>query len=222
MKNLFRLIIGIALLATLSGCGNQSASTGVTVVQKLRTSLSARKQVPLTTADLRARLTPEVHAQIGRPVMITELPKIKVASVIIYTEENAGYVTWLTPDSVGVTTYAGLVTATRGIGFDLMSADVSDAYRALTGKKTASTGRRIHRYLDGEDKIVPIRFDCSYIRQPDRNGFFATESCVSGKTRIENQYWLDKKRRIVKSVQWMGQRNGYILTEGPILPPKPT
>lgn len=207
----------MCLVMVVTACGSQRDSTARTAISSLQSALS-KKSAPLTTATIRARLTPEVLAQFNSPVMIAELPKVSVASVIVLTEQSLGYDTWFTPDGVSVVTRQGLVTATRGVGYDLMSADVSDTLNALKGPLKPSRGTRVHEYLDGEDQIVSLTFDCTYFKKRARGGYWVSESCVSGKTQIENQYWLNTSHGIVQSVQWIGARNGYMLIEGPILP----
>ena len=164
----------------------------------------------LTTAILRTRLTPEVRASIGAPVVIAELPTLKVAAVMAEVARNGGVTTWQGNDGVGLSTKSGLLISTRGIGFDLMSSSVEGPLAMITGQGTG-TAIRDHRHLDGEDQEVLTRFECTYLHSKHH----VSENCASKKLTITNQYWLDQSGDIWRSQQWAGVRNGYILLEIP-------
>lgn len=210
------LILVLAATLALGACGTERQNPLRGALGNALKQLTNRqpKQV-LTTADIRARLTPELRAQIGRPVLIVELPKLKVAAGVIEVAQNGGHVTWFAEDGVGLSTRSGLLTSTRGLGFDLMSADVAGPLSVITGRGTGQA-LRVHRYLDGEDQEYAIRFTCTYVRRQT----LVSESCdAEGKQHqglvIQNRYWLTKAGKIWRSEQWAGARNGYMLIEVP-------
>lgn len=208
-----RILIASLLIAVLglSACGSDRSALPGAIFGSLKNALSRNKQPPLTTEILRARLTPEVRAQFGVPILIAEVPKQKVAAVVFYVTQNADTITWNAGDGVGIYTRKGILTGSRGVGYDLMAADVSGPLSVILGKGNG-IATRTHKYLDGENREVAIRFDCTYVR----TGAVVTESCETKGLAIENTYVLNKKGEIQASRQWMGARNGYMLLEAPI------
>ena len=208
----FALIAALAGSLALSACGTESNDPVRTTVLNNAKNLFSKRgpQQVLTTAILRARLTPDVRASIGASVLIAELPKIKVAAVVAAIAQNGNVITWQAQDGVGISTKAGLLLSTRGIGFDLMSSSVDGPLAMITGHATG-TAIREHRHLDGEDQLVLTRFECTYLRSKD----YVAESCSNPKLTIENQYWLDQSGDIWRSKQWVGAKNGYMLLENP-------
>ena len=214
------LAVALAAFVGLSACGSETGQTSVlqTSVNALRGIIAQRGQAPLTTAVLKTRLTPQVRAQIGLPVLIAELPTLKVAAVIILAARNGAVTTWQSPDGITVSTQGGLLKATRGVGFDLMAADVAEPLAIITGSGTGQA-RRMQRYLDGENGDVVVRLLCGYTRE----GRKVTELCVTDRTAlgepadlsIQNHYWLDGQGQIRQSSQWLGARNGYMLLQDP-------
>jgi hypothetical protein len=209
----FPIIAALICALAVSACGTERANPLRGEVGKALKGLTKRKtEQTLTTDILRARLTPELRAQIGRPVLIAELPELKVAAVVIEVAQNGGYTTWHAGDGVGISTKAGLLTSSRGIGFDLMSADIDGPLAVIMGRAKGQA-TRIHRYLDGEGQEILRRFTCVYQQGQDQRR--VVESCDSTGLNIENQYWLNARGQIWRSQQWAGERNGYILLESP-------
>lgn len=210
----FSLIAALACTLVLSACGTASDNPlRASLFNNLKqlTTKKAPQQV-LTTAILRARLTPELRAQIGSPVLIAELPKLKIAAVVFQVAQNGGATTWFAEDGVGFSTKSGLLLSTRGIGHDLMSSYVDQSLAMIKGHgKGVGAATRLHRFLDGEDQEVLYRFTCTYSRTKSH----VLENCETKDLAIENQYWLDKTGEIWRSKQWAGLRNGYILLEKP-------
>jgi len=210
----FPLIAALLGALTLGACGTASDNPlRATLFNNLKQLVSKKEpQQVLTTAILRTRLTPEVRAQLAASLMIVELPTLKIASVVSEVAQNGAVTTWFAPDGVGLSTKAGMLISTRGIGFDLMSSSIDGPLAIVTGSGEG-VATRIHRVLDGEDQEVVLRFECTYTR--DKSYVF--ESCtgkVSGKDlTIENHYWRDKSGEILSSKQWAGVRNGYMLLE---------
>ncbi len=215
-----RSSIALCLALALSACSSDKQleqSVGASVFQNLKGSISQRKAAPLTTQILRARLTPESHAQIGLPALIVELPKRKLAAVVFENERNGAFTNWQALDGVGLTTRDGILVSTRGLGFDLMSTNTEGARASIIGRaKTDAT--RQQRYLDGEGQTVLIALKCSYSESANGSQSLVVEKCSGAGVPIQNKYWLNTRRDITKSVQWVSQRNGYMLLEGPIQP----
>ena len=200
-------VAGAALI--LASCGNVQNDDSVTA--QVRARLEARKQAAAAVPDiaaLRAQLTPEVIAQIGGPILIVQTPSRDAVAVLNRVGNNNGVETFLTPDGVAISLRDGMVIATRGLGFDLMTADVAEPLLALKG--LGSTAVRIHRYLDGENQIVAKSFTCAYAVT---GSLRVAETCTSSLDSFENSYVLDASGNIVSSRQWVSPQIGVVLIE---------
>jgi hypothetical protein len=159
-----------------------------------------------TADDIRARITPEVRASYANvPLKVATLEKSNLASVLVREEVNQSTETYITPDGISVALRNGLLVATRGLGYDLMSADVEDVRNSL---RTGRQAVRIHRYLDAEEQIYIRSFVCDYV-----GGRTVRETCYSEKLKIINAYEIDEAGRIVQSRQWISPQQGYIKIE---------
>jgi hypothetical protein len=135
---------------------------------------------------------------------------------------NAGYITWSTVEKQTLTLRQGVMTATRGLGDDLMSSDVSATIRAI-----ASGGGddivRVLRHLDGDDQTIETRFTCRLttagretITLSSGENLATTrlvERCVAGNQTVENIYWKDTGGTVRRSRQWISASLGYILID---------
>ncbi|MCK0097153.1 YjbF family lipoprotein [Yoonia sp. F2084L] len=188
----------------LAGCGNASNEDDLTgqLWERLTSSGGAPAEAPSFDA-LRAGFTPAVMAQIDGPVLLVSIPTLGTAAALTRTSVNNGVETFLTADGISISLQDGLVVATRGLGFDLMTADVSEVSRALRGGQSSAV--RIHRYLDGENQLVTRSFVCRYTN-PVGQG--TQEQCTSRLGIIENSYIVDKNGLFSSSRQWISPQIG--------------
>lgn len=134
--------------------------------------------------------------------------------------ENAGVVSWVTGDRIGLGLKQGVLVSTRGLGQDLMAADVS----GLLGALRAGRGQtiRIHDYLDGENQIHRSRFQCD-VQLVGREVLsiyglkVATkhmiESCQNPDYSFQNHYWISAGGKIWQSRQWVGPALKYVFVQ---------
>lgn len=175
-----------------------------------------------------ARSMPDVRNQITRtqldtvqqPLIFVELDTLGTAASLVQGGRNGDVVTWLTADRVGLSYRDGLIVATRGLGQDLISADVSGTARALAG----GAGRyhtRLHSYLDGTHQTRYRTFRCLITdRRPETIEIFdrshattrVEETCYSTDLQVVNRYWTGGGV-MWKSQQWVSPAIGYLLTE---------
>lgn len=125
-------------------------------------------------------------------------------------ETDGAHQVWASKDGAQITLTDGVLTATRGFGADLMSAE-APSRAALTDARPDHP--RLRYFLSGEGQTRRIAFECSVT---DGEGSAAAEgrelveTCTSeiGKTR--NQYWLGADNRLLKSREWVSPGLGYI------------
>ncbi|PIE12414.1 MAG: hypothetical protein CSA70_09695 [Rhodobacterales bacterium] len=151
------------------------------------------------------------------PLTVTVIENTKVGAVLTRIETNGDYGTWASGDRRFVTLKHGIVTGSRGLGNDLMSADV-EAVSALIRARKPGTATRVHRYLNGQNLTVELRATCSVTVGKKSRVTGATinsmttrviETCIAGETRFENSYQVDSRGYALLSRQWLGDVNGY-------------
>lgn len=193
----------------LASCGN--VQNDDSIIAQIRAGLAAQKQTASPAPDvaaLRARFTTDIMAQIGGPILIVQIPSRDAVAVLTRVGTNIGVDTFLTPDGITISLRDGMVVATRGLGFDLMTADIAEPLLAVKG--SGDTAVRVHRYLDGENQIVANSFGCAYSVTGARR---VTENCTSSLGSFENSYVLDAGGNIASSRQWVSPQIGAVLIE---------
>ena len=218
-----RIIAGLALAATvLSGCAGGETGTAPIyrqIFEATKGSIQknrARKAAPppLTRAALSEVTDPYVEVTLERSGITAYL----FQSTRRGDEIPGEIVQWRTDDEVTITTRAGMVIATRGLGGDLLSASVPAA-AGIIGP--ARGGERQLDVRTGDLEVAQLTLACELedrgaasveiveLRHPARH---LVERCaVSGGGRVENEYWVDQSAGIVwQSVQWAGPHVGYL------------
>ena len=131
--------------------------------------------------------------------------------------ENGARTTWLGASGVGVTVESGVVVATRGLPRDLMGADASQTVQAI--RAGGGTATRVHDFLSNQDEITQFTMQCEITSKGaddvSRMGqtIAATryeELCRSDGLTLTNVYWVDRTRRIVRSLQAVSPDAGYL------------
>ncbi|THD76751.1 YjbF family lipoprotein [Thalassobius vesicularis] len=193
------MIRTLALLLLLAGC---TQPKGIYV--SLDSIVSRRQLDTVETPLIAARLT-------GAGTLATMIP----------AGRNGDVVTWRSGDGVSISLQQGLLVATRGMGDDLMAADVRDTLAMLDGQDGAEY-TRIHTYLDGEYQPVFKAFRCrEELRAADRIEIVerqhdttrVEETCFGPQGSIANTFWIGADGTIWKSKQWISPGLGYMETE---------
>ena len=135
---------------------------------------------------------------------------------------NGDVITWEAPDEVSISLAGGVLVATRGLGPDLMSAEVAQTRRMLAGAPMPARGYpRLHSYLDGENRPQFDSYLCREAgRRPEtitlrgmtRQTVRVTERCTAPDIGFVNEYWIGADGLLWRSRQWIGPRLGYLET----------
>ena len=130
---------------------------------------------------------------------------------------NGTHETWRASDGRGVVLFAGILTSTHGLGHDLFSADVSDLVLLIENRRGGSV-ERIHRYIDGENKVFLKAYRClvtaglAKISEPGLTT--VTETCQGTENSFTNIYQINPANgRFRSSRQWVGTTVGYLQFE---------
>lgn len=183
----------------------------------------------LTGAACAPAAAPDVRALISRvqvdrspqPLLLAEVPALATAATLIPQGSRDGVTTWRTADDVALSFRDGLVVATRGLGVDLMSADVAGTQAAFGGGARQDYSR-LMTFVDGEGQTVFRAFVCEMTapraeRIEVLGAAFDTlrhdETCFSTGLRVDNSYWRDADGTMRRARQWVSPIAGYLTTE---------
>ena len=181
------------IATTLAGCSQTRLEGSV--------SLDASSQPDRRSVSLSESAPERIRA---------ELIDMGSSGVFFEVARREGVVTWRAPDESAIITEDGLLKSTFGLGFDLVSADVADISPLILNGENG-TGIRVHRYLDGENQIVPRAFRCEIRTSETAAGRSRLiETCFGADLSFENDYVLAADGGILTSRQWVGPQVGLI------------
>lgn len=205
----------------LASCGSEGQEPELTeqLVGALKTAVSQRQQ----------RGAPQAAAQVTRaqveqstvPLLRLTIGEDNSQATAAALAQNGDTETYLMGTGQAVYLRGGLLTGTRGLGYDLMSLDMP--YRSINAAVGKGSYQRVHRYLNNENTLYKQSFTCSAqtvgsgtLNQLDRSYAVrhVTETCEGGDIRFQNTYDLDRKSgQVWRSRQWVGPTAGYGVIE---------
>lgn len=186
----------------------------------LMTSLSACAR-PGPLPDPRLLVNRAQIDQSPKPLLLSKVDTLGGGGTMIVLARRDGVVTWRTADFVTFSYRDGLLLATRGLGYDLMSADVSGTHAALVGEPKQDYAR-FATYLGPNDETLFRAFRCNMrnvgsdlVRSFDISfpAIRMEETCTSTGLQITNRYWIAPGGGVRRSLQWVGPELGYLETE---------
>lgn len=194
-----RLALALSALALVAACSAQAPSASA----------------------IRASMTQAQLAQLSTPLMLAEVPDSGLAATLVPVQSRGGVETWRTGDAQTLTFREGVLIATRGLGDDLMSADVNGTLAALR-RGGGTDYPRLMSYLDGEDRNEFRAMTCNMsapqsatvegigTRYPTR---LSVETCYTTGLSVTNRYWHDVNGKMRRAEQWAGPGLGMLVTE---------
>ncbi len=210
MKPVFAIL---AATVALAGCGTDTGQND------MKSVLVGIKERGLKVEDAGTTAAPDVGTMLAGttgPLRLVAFDLDGATAGVQQIARNGAYRTFATADRRTITFEHGMMTATRGLGNDLMSANV-DGSLALIRARKGGTAVRIMRYLDGENATQTLRFDCTV--KPGATGMTAngavkaatqqvTEYCKSDARSFNASYAVTSDGEIVASHQWMSPARG--------------
>lgn len=208
MRMLSKSVMLFALFLGLQGCGNDGQKEFYTGLwQSAKDTLPSDEKEALATEN--AAIAAVELAKIDKPLILTKTGEIR--TLLIPVSENGGYEQWHAPGKLGFTFKEGVLTATRGLGDDLMDADVEESIARIRSKSTRPA-TRVHRYLSGVNTIIVRSYVCIVKQEGLENTSVfgkilrlerVSETCTNSDTTFENLYWVDPRDGFVwKARQW--------------------
>lgn len=216
-----RLLAGALALVMLAACGNDKgepsplgaavgglAKATVSRVKARRAgdSGSAQAAAPATRADIE---------KYGIPILRAVIPARGADALVTITDNKGEVVTWSTTDGTSFSLRNGVLIQTRGLGPDLMSAQVPTVAML---SQDGGTHPRLYFFLGPEDKTTRRTYECSVavvgretieIFQRSHATTHVTETCVRPQGKVTNEFWIEGGT-VRKSRQWASGLTGYI------------
>lgn len=171
-------------------------------------------------------ITGQIAAQTPQPVgperLRVTLPARGASATLAPVARNGDVTVWQTRDGITLSFRDGLLIGTRGLGDDLMSADVEGTQAMLRAPATDLYHLHVRTYLGGEDQTLYRRYHCRETGRADSDLSVAGEtrrtrrievSCTAPEGELTNIYWVDRSGGIVKSRQWVSPAVGYMDVE---------
>lgn len=220
---------GALLAALLGGCGSESDGagailkstvaefTGEEVTATPRTGPSPGSAPRLTRAQLEAA---------GAPMIRIRLEGENAISLMTAQARNGPYTTYLSKFVQSLTLQGGLVTASRGMGYDLLSVDAPASDPLVTPRPLAdwpARVQRVYRFPGNGPRGVPVLVTCIYrpgetlsidIVEITHTGRQVEEICEGETVSFVNDLFVDVETGFVwRSFQWLGPQQGRVDVE---------
>ena len=166
-----------------------------------------------------SEITPQ---PIGPDRLRVSLPNTGAIAALAPIAQNSDVTVWQTLDGITLSFRRGVLVATRGLGDDLMSADVEGDINLLRGRGGDGYYPHIRSYLDGENQTVFRSYQCRRTGQAPTSVKVSDQVtsarrievlCVSQGDEFANIFWLDGTGRVIKSRQWVSTAVQYMETE---------
>lgn len=218
-----RILIGLAVVAALAAPGCTSRKSDLTAVSAVKLIRTAIRPPKLEIDPIKLSQTAQKALASTGPddrLAAIQFPSVKGQSVLRVIETNGAYSTWAawgSTDRRTVTTKNGLITATRSIPPDLMSADV-DGVLALVIRREEGTALYTQRYLDGNHQEIEAKTSCVVTRgyekfveygQVSEPALQMFSSCVAKDRQFVDLFLVGNGGRILQSRQWVGPTLGF-------------
>ena len=155
---------------------------------------------------------PVVKPAAGAPQIYVTLLSGPIKFPMSLLDRDGANSIWAASDGVQIFLRNGMLVGTRGLGRDLMSAQVPNP--STIAAKTVHD--RTYFDLDGADRMIRYDFTCQAQNAPPGSEFAGTqhfvEACTGTFGTIKNHYWIDRSGNVQKSVQWVSETVGYLAT----------
>lgn len=216
----------ISLVVLLAACGSDRSQTeggraalgaAKTIAAKMRAG-----RAPAQTPDPE-QMAAAAKASFDGPLILAQIENTGLMTVLGEYGRNGSVRTYSTPNKQTLSFRDGVLIASRGLGFDLMSSDTGIAVALITGRRSG-TSDRSYRYLDGEWRERPLPMTCTYQPGAARTLSFAgtsyatvqvEETCqAKGQSlTVTNSYWVTGNGTIALSRQWIGPALGHVTVQ---------
>ena len=174
------------------------------------------------TLELTGNVAAVPPQPIGAERLYVALPETGARATLAPVSRRDGVTVWQTLDGITLSLREGLLVATRGLGDDLMSADVSGQLSVLRMAGNDDYRPHIRSYLDGDDQTVFRGYQCRRISRVKttlriegsaRAARRVEVQCTAPTRTFTNLYWIDATGAVLKSRQWISPTMQYMETQ---------
>lgn len=223
MRRLPAAVAAIAL-AALGGCASGPEANKSRLVELLDLTRSALADDDSERIDLPPGAIPQIDpallAGVTDPVLLAYFEGFGALATLGLVEQKDGVGTWFSANNSSLSLAGGgLVVATRGLGADLIAADVSQVQAGIESGRAGEV-RRVHRRLDGLYGLQRLELRCALrpvgresiqILGVARSTLRIEEHCTGPDTGFVNTYWRDAQKSLIwQSQQWINPDIGVI------------
>lgn len=212
--SLTRSLAAIAALLGLAACGSQARDA--TLILRSLPSLFSSEEPAVPTAEQVA----QVLAGSESGVVLLQIEVNGAQPIMVESETNRGFVTYVNAGRQSVTLRDGLITGVRGLGIGLMSSETDALARAIRAGGGADVPWTV-RLLTPEDVIDVVDFTCAVASRGgpvrERVGSVSvtgqpveSECTTEDGLEVTNRHLVSEDSRIVSSRQWAGAETGYL------------
>ncbi|WP_422826720.1 YjbF family lipoprotein [Thalassococcus sp. BH17M4-6] len=201
----------VTALAALAACGNDTTSPQpFNVVRQLVQSTGLRPEEPVPAVSNQQVAT--AISSTNAPLMLFDLKSRDSQAIMLRIEQNGPYDTYATSTRQSTTLRGGMITATRGLGGDLMSSE-PEALLELIRTGREGTVPYAMRFLNGEDIIETLNYTCSLRHEGTARiagGVINTEGrqmavvCTGNAKSFESIFVTDRSGYVIYARQWLG------------------
>lgn len=217
-------VVALGLVAlVLAGCSNDPARIDYRqIASGLGTQLGTT--MPFAGARTAARTGQTlaepavILAQTDAPVTLVQPVNGASPFYVVGVRDNGPWRTYATGTRQTLVMRQGIVTATRGLGRDLMASD-ADQTLVLLRARQSGKARRVMQVLDGEDVTRDIVLDCTLSTGATVRtgtgiaGQTMTEDCTAPGLRFRNTYVVDTAGQVIRSEQWLPTQLGPLILQ---------
>jgi hypothetical protein len=213
-----RLATALLALSLAGACGNDksgpnpvAAALG-SMAKASVAKVKAKKSGDTPAAD---RVTRADLEKYGTPILRFVAKPLDQDGFLTISDQKGDVVTWSTSNGVTFSLRNGVLIQTRGLGPDLMSAQVPTVAQLST---PGGTYQRIYFFLGADDRPTRRTLDCTTtvvgrktitVFGRSHEVTQISEVCTRSTSQITNDYWIEGGS-IRKSRQWTSGSIGHI------------
>ncbi len=213
--------IALGAVTLLGACSSSGTSPVFTAIKSV--VLPSKEDTAPTGPRL--EVTRERIVQNGLAMVRARIEGEEISNILSATSLNGNYVTYVSGFRQSITMLGTLVTATRGLGGDLLSVRNAPDDPVATPTKPADWPTRITRdyrfpgvgpagtVVSVSCDLVPSAPTSITIVEITYNVTPFTETCAGDGVSFTNTYLADKTGQIWQTRQWVGDKVGYLNLE---------
>lgn len=212
-----RLGVAVIALALLAACGNDKNTSNpvVSAVGQLAKASLAKSKGNKAGASATAKPVGRAElAAYGKPILRVQSKTLGQDGFLTVADVKGEVVTWTASAQATFSLRNGVLIQTRGLGADLMSADVP----SVAQLKSAASYQRVYYFLGGDDQGTRRTYDCvaSVVGRETvevvgktHTVTHVSEQCTRPLGKLTNDFWIEGST-IRKSRQWASSLVGYL------------